>query len=56
MTTAETNSAMGTNSFVPPMIEPDPKVDKVVGFIRAMVSNPISAMPTAVYAKRNMQL
>jgi cytochrome P450 len=51
MTTAETNSAMGTKPFVPPMIEPDPKADKAIGFIRAIVSNPVSAMPTAVYSQ-----
>lgn len=51
MTTAETNSAIGTKPFVPPIIEPDPKADKIIGFIRAMVSNPISAMPTAVYSQ-----
>lgn len=38
--------------FRPPSIEPDPNANALFGFLRAMVKNPVSAIPPAAYSER----
>lgn len=37
------------NYFIPPSIQPDPRTGNLAGLLRALISNPVSAIPEAAY-------
>lgn len=50
--TTNRESKTSADFFRPPAIEPDPRADGKLGFMRALVKNPVSAIPAAAYTDR----